>query len=145
MPPPPEMFEICIANGAFWINLDHQLRAEILPIFSNIFHSSPATYFSHRECVGLFLYRRRDKGVLLKKGGSAPRLNPPLVDLPKQVLVLLRLYVVVNMHFIQIPTFNKYCQLFPCIFPWNINITCMWTYTITEFMNLWGSRISCYL
>ena len=134
-PPPPEIFEMCIANGAFWINLDHQLRAEILPIFSNIFHSSHATYFSHRECVGLFLHRRRDKGVLLKKGGSAPRLDPPLVDLPKQVLVLLCIYVAV-MHFIQIQTFNKYCQLFPCIFPWNINITCMWTYTITEFMGI---------
>ena len=23
-------------------------------MFSHIFHSSPATYFSHRECVGLF-------------------------------------------------------------------------------------------
>ena len=37
--------EILIANGAFWINLSHQLRAEISQIFSNIFHSSPATYF----------------------------------------------------------------------------------------------------
>ena len=124
-PPPPEIFEICIANGAFWINLDHQLRAEISPSFSNIFHISPATYFSHGECVGLFLHRRRQ----LTKGDlpPPPRLDPSLVDLPKQVFVLLRLYVVV-MHFIQIPTFNKYCQLFPCIFPWNINI--MWTYTI---------------
>ena len=37
--------EVFIANGAFWINLDHQLRAEILPIFINIVYSSPATYF----------------------------------------------------------------------------------------------------
>ena len=37
--------EILIANGAFCINLSHQLRAEISQIFSNIFHSSPATYF----------------------------------------------------------------------------------------------------
>ena len=109
-PPPPEIFEICIANGAFWINFDHQLRAEILPIFSNIFYSFFVTYFSYRECVGLILYRRRDKGSPIEKGGSAPHLDPPLVDLPKQVLVLLRLYVVV-MHFIQIPTFNKYCHL----------------------------------
>ena len=29
-------------HGAFWINLDHQLRGEI---FSNIVYSSPATYF----------------------------------------------------------------------------------------------------
>ena len=37
--PPGEIF---IATGAFWIDLDHQLRAEI---FSNIVYSSPATYF----------------------------------------------------------------------------------------------------
>ena len=30
-------FEILIANGAFLINLDHQLRAEISPIFSQYF------------------------------------------------------------------------------------------------------------
>ena len=40
--PPGTFFEILIATGAFWINLDHQLRAEI---FSNIVYSSPATYF----------------------------------------------------------------------------------------------------
>ena len=35
---PPEIFvEILIANGAFLINLDHQLRAEISPIFSQYF------------------------------------------------------------------------------------------------------------
>ena len=36
-PPPPEIFKILIANGAFWINLDHQLRADISPIFSEYF------------------------------------------------------------------------------------------------------------
>ena len=29
------------------------------------------TYISHRECVGLFLYRRRDKGDPIEKGGGA--------------------------------------------------------------------------
>ena len=74
---PPDFVYVIIANGAFWINLDHQLRAEILPIFSNIVNSSAATYFILviRECDGLFLYRRRHKeGVPLKKGGgSAPK------------------------------------------------------------------------
>ena len=62
--------EVFIANGAFWINLDHQLRAESLPIFSDIVYSSPATYFILviSECDGLFLYRHKD-GVLLKNGG----------------------------------------------------------------------------
>ena len=32
-----EILEILIANGAFLINLDHQLRAEISPIFSQYF------------------------------------------------------------------------------------------------------------
>ena len=36
-PPPRIFFEILIANGAFLINLDHQLRAEISPIFSQYF------------------------------------------------------------------------------------------------------------
>ena len=40
--PPGKFFEILIATGAFWINLDHQLRAEF---FSNIVYRSPATYF----------------------------------------------------------------------------------------------------
>ena len=31
-PPPPKYLEILIANGTFWINLDHQLRAKISPI-----------------------------------------------------------------------------------------------------------------
>ena len=35
--PPRENLEILIANGAFLINLDHQLRAEISPIFSQYF------------------------------------------------------------------------------------------------------------
>ena len=43
----------------------------------DIFHNSPATYVSHRECVGLFLHRRRDKGALLKKGGPDPGPPPP--------------------------------------------------------------------
>ena len=72
---PSDLKKNCIANGVFWINLDHQLRDTISQILSNIFHSSPATYFSHREYVGLVFFRRRDKeGVLLKKkggGGSA--------------------------------------------------------------------------
>ena len=34
--------EILIATTAFWINLDHQLRAEIC---SYIVYSTPATYF----------------------------------------------------------------------------------------------------
>ena len=29
--------EILIANGAFWNNLDHQIKAEISPIFSQYF------------------------------------------------------------------------------------------------------------
>ena len=51
--PPWKFLEICIANGAFWINLNYQLRAEISPIVSNIFHSSPATYFIENvlDCV----------------------------------------------------------------------------------------------
>ena len=32
-----KLLEILIANGAFLINLDHQLRAEISPIFSKYF------------------------------------------------------------------------------------------------------------
>ena len=40
--PPGDIFDILISTGAFWINLDHQLRADI---FSNIVYSSPATYF----------------------------------------------------------------------------------------------------
>ena len=58
--PPRKCLEILIANGAFWINLSHPLRAEISQIFSNIFHSSPATYFI---LVGSYW----------KKGGSAPK------------------------------------------------------------------------
>ena len=37
MSPPGKILEILIANGAFLINLDHQLRAEISPIFSQYF------------------------------------------------------------------------------------------------------------
>ena len=74
-PPPPKNFEICIANGALWIDLYLQLRAEISPIFSKIFHSSPATYFSHS--VGLFLYRCRDKGSPIIIGGVSAPPPPP--------------------------------------------------------------------
>ena len=35
--PPAKILDILIANGAFLINLDHQLRAEISPIFSQYF------------------------------------------------------------------------------------------------------------
>ena len=35
--PPGKILEILIANGAILINLDHQLRAEISPIFSQYF------------------------------------------------------------------------------------------------------------
>ena len=34
---PGKILEILIANGAFLINLNHQLRAEISPIFSQYF------------------------------------------------------------------------------------------------------------
>ena len=106
--------------------------------FSNIFPSSPATYFSHRECVGLFLHRHRHKvgpiekeGSTPKKGGSGPMDPTPrsaLVNLPKQVCIG-----------VDAPrsSLNNYCQLFPCIFPWNINI--MYTirhHLITEFMGI---------
>ena len=63
--------EILIPNGAFWINLSHQLRAEISQIYSNIFHSSPATYFI---LVGPIEKRG---GPLQKKGGSRPHGPPP--------------------------------------------------------------------
>ena len=106
--PHPEVFEICIANGAYWINLDHQLRAEISPIFSN----SPATYCSHRECVG----RRQ-----LKKRGIWP---PPRSALgwPPKTGICVAVHIVLVMHFIQIPTFNKYCQLFPCKYQHYVDI-----------------------
>ena len=35
---PQEIFKFLIANGAFWINLDHQLRDDISPILVSIFH-----------------------------------------------------------------------------------------------------------
>ena len=35
--PPGNILELLIANGAFLINLDHKLRAEISPIFSQYF------------------------------------------------------------------------------------------------------------
>ena len=38
-PPPPKCLEILIANGAFWINLDHELRAKISPILFVMFHA----------------------------------------------------------------------------------------------------------
>ena len=66
--------EILIANGAFWINLSHQLRAEISQIFSNIFHSSPATYFI---LVGSYW---KKGGSAPKKGGSGPHGPPPPAD-----------------------------------------------------------------
>ena len=37
MPPLGKILENLVANGAFWINLDHLLRAEISPIFSQYF------------------------------------------------------------------------------------------------------------
>ena len=73
--------EILITNGAFWINLSHQLRAKISQIFSNIFHSSPATYF-----ILVGSYWKKGGGVRSKKkGGSGPPgpppppLDPPLI------------------------------------------------------------------
>ena len=36
--PPVKILELLIANGAFLINLAHQLRAEISPILVSIFH-----------------------------------------------------------------------------------------------------------
>ena len=80
------VLKVFIANGAFWINLDHQLRTEILPIFSNIVYSSPATYFILviRECDWLFCIdadTRRGGGAPLPKRGSefhGPPLDPPL-------------------------------------------------------------------
>ena len=63
-------FEILIKNGAFWINLDHQLRAEISPIFSNIF---TALLQLTLVIENVFLHRRGDKGP----GGGSP-LDPPL-------------------------------------------------------------------
>ena len=39
IPPSPKFLEILIANGAFWINLDHQLRAKISPILFIMFHA----------------------------------------------------------------------------------------------------------
>ena len=91
MPPPPRnLLEVFIANGAFWINLDHQLRAEMLPIVSSIVYSSPATYFilvivNVMDCYCIDADTKR--GVLLKKGVPLPKkgvltpwtpLDPPL-------------------------------------------------------------------
>ena len=69
-------FEVFIANGAFWINLDYQLRADILPIFSYIVYSSPATYFilvivNVMDCFCIDADTRR--GSNWKKGGSSPK------------------------------------------------------------------------
>ena len=78
-----------IANGAFWINLDHQLRAECLPIFSYIVYSSPATYFilvivNVMDCGCIDADTRRGP---MKKGGpetpdpmDPPPLDPPLTN-----------------------------------------------------------------
>ena len=69
--------EILIANGAFWINLSHQLRAEISQIFSNIFHSSPAIYF-----ILVWSYWKK-WGSAPKKGGvRTPWTPPPPLDPP---------------------------------------------------------------
>ena len=71
--------EILIANGAFWINLSHQLRAEISQFFSYIIHSSPATYFM---LVGSY-WKKEGGGSAPKKkgggGGSGPHGPPPWV------------------------------------------------------------------
>ena len=72
--------EILIANGAFWINLSHQLRADISQIFSNIFHSSPATYFI---LVGSYW---KKGGSAPKKRGSGPHGPPPPLDPPLEML-----------------------------------------------------------
>ena len=60
--------------------------AEISLIFNNIFHNSPATYFSHRECVwdvfGFCI--DADNGGPIKKGGGVrpPKGGPDPLDLP---------------------------------------------------------------
>ena len=48
--PPGKILELLIANGAFLINLDHQLRAEISPIFSQYFFiKCPPAMPSHHK------------------------------------------------------------------------------------------------
>ena len=69
------LFLSFIANGALWINLDHQLRAENLPIVSNIVYNSAATYFilvivNVMDC---FWIDANTRGSVLKKGGPLPK------------------------------------------------------------------------
>ena len=89
----PRIFsEILIANAAFWINLKHQIKAEIAPIFYNICHSSPATYFilviyNMLDCFCTDAETRRGP-IEGGGGGSAPKRGggPDPMDSPGHAL-----------------------------------------------------------
>ena len=117
MPPPPGIFgnlycKWCILNQ-FSPSTKELKFYQFLAIFFTALLQLTLVIENVLDC--LCIYGHRDKGGPIEKGGSAPRLDPPLVDLPKQVLVLLRLYIVV-MHFIQIPTFHNIVNCFHVYF-----------------------------
>ena len=90
-PPPPNFLEILIANGAFWINLDHQLRAKISPIVFIMLHALKLNwiYGLWPNCIKYYISYKH--------------------QMPSRILELLNSFIVIKSLTIEFSYIRVYC------------------------------------